>query len=55
MVLAEDNKWRVSVDGQLDIPFDKHEDALAFAAGMQEDGFDAFLYFSPSKHKPTKQ
>ena len=44
---GQDNKWRVSVDGQLDIPFDTKEDAAVFAKEMEGQGFEAFIYFCP--------
>jgi hypothetical protein len=55
MIKANDNKWRVSVDGQIDMPFATHEAALDFAALMQGEGFDAFLYFSPKEDSHDKQ
>lgn len=48
---GKDGKWRVSVDGQLDMPFDTHDEALEWAAGVQLDGFDCYVYYCP----PTKQ
>jgi hypothetical protein len=48
-IQAHDNKWRVSVDGQLDYPFDTQGEADCFAAMMQKEGFDTFVYHS----KPT--
>ncbi len=51
--MFNDNKWRVSVDGQIDAPFDTHEAALDYAAAMETEGFDCLVYFSAAKN-PTQ-
>ncbi len=48
-ILAHDDKWRVSVDGQLDMPFDTKEAAAVFAKEMEGQGFEAFIYFCPKQ------
>lgn len=47
-ILANDGKWRVSVEGQIDMPFDTHEAALEWAAAIELDGFECLIYFSPN-------
>ena len=48
-ILAYDNKWRVSVEGQLDYPFDTELEARHFAENLTKEGFDTFVYHSKSK------
>lgn len=46
MIDGKDGKWRVSVEGQIDMPFDSHEEALEWASGVNMDGFECFVYYS---------
>lgn len=45
--MYNDGKWRVSVDGQLDMPFDEEKDARAFAAYMTNESYDCLVFSCP--------
>lgn len=51
--MYNDDKWLVSVEGQIDAPFDTKKEALDYAAAMEAEGFECALYFCP-KDKPEE-
>lgn len=51
MILVHDNLWRVSVEGQLDYPFETEAEANEFAKKFAALGFDTHIYHSSSLGK----
>lgn len=50
--MSNDGKWRVSVEGQIDAPFDSYESALEYAVAMDAEGFGCSVYLC-KEAKPT--
>lgn len=46
VIQATDNRYRVSVDGQMDMPFNTEREALVFAEYMSGYGYDVSVYKS---------
>jgi hypothetical protein len=42
--------YKVSVDGQLDMPFESLEDAVRYSEHMEKEGFGCLIY----KEEPTQ-
>lgn len=49
MILANDGMYRVSVEGQIDYPFETEQEANTFADTFRKQGFDVVIYHSPGK------